>query len=44
MMKQIYALLLECKAKLIETQPEQALFLLIYGEHRAKKNNSPRTM
>ena len=41
MMKQIYSSLLECKSKLIETQPEQALFLPIYGEHRIRKNNSP---
>ncbi len=40
-MKQIYNSLLECKSKLIETQPEQALFLPIYGEHRIRKNNSP---
>ncbi len=40
-MKQIYASLLECKAKLIETQPEQILFLPIYGEHRVRRNNTP---
>ena len=40
-MKQIYSSLLECKAKLIETQPEQILFLPIYGEHRVRKNNTP---
>jgi hypothetical protein len=40
-MKQIYASLLECKAKLIETQPEQILFLPIYGEHRVRKSNTP---
>ena len=40
-MKQIYESLLECKAKLIETQPEQILFLPIFGEHRIRKNNSP---
>merc|ERR1712082_202460 len=40
-MKQIYSSLLECKAKLIEMQPEQILFLPIYGEHRVRKNNTP---
>merc|ERR1712082_243757 len=41
MMKQIYISLLDCKSNLIEIQPEQALFLTIFGEHRVKKNNTP---
>merc|ERR1712082_80063 len=41
MMKQIYISLLDCKSNLIEIEPELALFLPIFGEHRAKKNNTP---
>ena len=37
MMKQIYISLLDCKSNLIEIEPEQALFLPIFGEHRVKK-------
>ena len=40
-MKQIYISLLICKSKLIETDPQQSLFLPLFGEQRTTKNNTP---
>ena len=40
-MKQIYISLLNCKNKLIQTEPTSALFLPLFGESRVTKDNLP---
>ena len=40
-MKQIYISLLNCKNKIIQTEPTSALYLPLFGESRITKDNSP---
>ena len=40
-MKQIYISLLNCKNKIIQTEPTSALFLPLFGESRVTKDNCP---